>query len=160
GLVNILRFNDDEGDIATILDISDDGKTISIDPETAFIDFPGGRTKFTLRFDPKTKRYWTLANKQRNPKAFRNILVLTSSADLRNWQVEATILKHPDEGHHAFQYVDWVFDGDDIIAASRTGWDGSHNAHDANFMTFHRIADFRALAAQEPPPDISGTSEH
>jgi hypothetical protein len=145
GLVNILRFNDDRGDRAAIVRISEDGKTVSFDPATGFIDFPGGRTKFTIRFDPKTKRYWSLVNRQLNPDAFRNVLALTSSAGLADWDVESIILQHPDKGGHAFQYVDWLFDGDDIIAVSRTAWDGAHNAHDANYMTFHRVADFRRL---------------
>jgi hypothetical protein len=142
-LWNILRFNDDRGDRAAIVTVSDDGKTVAFDPETGFIDFPGGRTKFTIRFDPVSKRYWSLVNKQTDPEAFRNILVLTSSADLRHWRVEKTVLEHPDQGNHAFQYVDWLFEGGDIIAVSRTAWEGSHNAHDANYMTFHRIEDYR-----------------
>lgn len=48
---------------------------------------------------------------------------------------------------HAFQYVDWQFDGDDLIAVSRTDFDdglgGADNYHDANFITFYRIPNFR-----------------
>lgn len=102
-----------------------------------------GGSKFTIRFEPVSKRYWSLVNKQTDPEPFRNILVLTSPADLRHWRVEETVLEHPDQGNYAFQYVDWLFEGDDIIAVSRTAWEGSHNAHDANYMTFHRIEDFR-----------------
>lgn len=36
------------GDRAAIVHVSDDGKTVSFDPQTGFIDFPGGRTKFTV----------------------------------------------------------------------------------------------------------------
>ncbi len=40
-----------------------------------------------------------------------------------------------------------VYDGEDIIAVTRTCFDdglgGAPNHHDANFMTFHRIIDFR-----------------
>ena len=156
-LLNILRFNDDRGDRAAIVRIAKDGKTVSFDPETGFIDFPGGRTKFTIRYDPITQRYWSLVNKQTNPDAFRNILVLTSSSDLRHWHVQSVILRHPDRGNHAFQYVDWLFDGDDIIAVSRTAWDGSHNAHDANYMTFHRIKNFRTRTMADAP--LSGGQE-
>jgi hypothetical protein len=105
-LLNILRVNDDRGDRAALVDISDDGRTLSFDPENGFIDFPGGRTKFTIRFDPKSQRYWSLVNKQRNPTAYRNVLALTSSADLRNWEVESIILRHVDTEHHAWQYPD------------------------------------------------------
>jgi len=76
---------------------------------------------------------------------------LTSSADLRNWQVETVVLRHVDSRGHAWQYVDWLFDGDDMIAASRTAWDGAHRAHDANYLTFHRIADFRHRTLADSP---------
>ena len=96
-----------------------------------------------------TRRYWSLVNKQKDPDAYRNILTLVSSSDLRDWRVESVILQHPDSEKHAFQYVDWLFEGDDIIAVSRTAYNdglgGAHRAHDANYMTFHRIANFREL---------------
>jgi hypothetical protein len=151
-LVNVLRVNDTRGDTAAIVRVSPDGKKLTFNPENDFIDFPGGRTKFTIRYDPASKRYWSLANKQRDPAAYRNVLALTSSADLREWTVESIILRHVEKEHHAWQYVDWLFDGDDLIAVSRTAWDGSHNAHDANYFTFHRIANFRDLTPADAPP--------
>ena len=30
---------------------------------------------------------------------------------------------HPDVKNHGFQYVDWLFEGDDLIAACRTAFD-------------------------------------
>ncbi|MCX5682729.1 MAG: sialidase family protein [Planctomycetota bacterium] len=151
GIVDILRLNDDRGDRACIARVSDDGKTLSFDPEKDIIDMPGGRTKFTIRFDPETKRYWSLVNKQLDPPAFRNILALVSSADLRTWRVESILLRHEDTKNHAFQYVDWLFEWDDIIAVSRTAWDGSFRAHDANYLTFHRVSNFRKRTLQDPP---------
>ena len=111
------------------------------------IDFPGGGTKFTIRFDSVSERYYSLVNKQMNPAAWRNILYLSSSSDLRSWHVDAQLLHHPDTKNHAFQYVDWVFDGEDILYVSRTAYDdglgGAHRAHDANYITFHRVENFR-----------------
>jgi hypothetical protein len=79
----------------------------------------------------------------------RNTLALVNSADLRKWEIRCVLLHHPDADKHAFQYVDWQFDGNDIVAVSRTAWDddagGAHNFHDANFMTFHRVRNFRKL---------------
>jgi hypothetical protein len=150
-IVNILRFNDDRGDRACIATVSDDGKTLAFDPARDIIDFPGGRNKFTIRHDPVSRRYWSLVNKETDPPAYRNVLSLVSSADLRSWKVESVLLRHEDPKNHAFQYVDWQFDGDDIIAASRTAWDGSHRAHDANYLTFHRVPDFRRRTPQDPP---------
>jgi hypothetical protein len=142
-LVELLRVQRPAHEKAALLHVSDDGRKLSFDPQRGFIDFPGGNNKFTIRYDPPTHRYWSLANKQTNPTAFRNVLALTSSADLRTWRVEATLLEHPDSQHHAWQYVDWLFDGPDIIAASRTAWDESHSAHDADYFTFHRFKNFR-----------------
>jgi hypothetical protein len=52
---------------------------------------------------------------------------------------------------HGFQYADWQFDGDDIIAVVRTAFDdgegGAHTYHDANFLTFHRWKNFRELSS-------------
>ena len=118
-MVDIVRVNLYGGEKAAVLYLSADGKWLTFDANRDFIDFPGGASKFTIRYDPKSKRYWSLVNKQRNPAAVRNLLALTSSADLRNWKVEAVLLQHPDAKNHAWQYVDWLFDGDDIIAASR-----------------------------------------
>jgi hypothetical protein len=138
---------------AAIVRITDDGKLISFDPDKDFIDFFGGSNKFTIRYDSLTGRYWSLVNKQRNPTAYRNILTLVSSGDLRNWKVESIILRHHDSEKHAFQYIDWLFEDKDIIAVSRTAYDdglgGAHRAHDANYLTFHRIHNFRRLSLIE-----------
>ncbi len=113
--------------------------------------FPGGAKKFVIRFDPKTKRYWTLSNPApagvKDPASIRNTLALLSSKDLREWKLERVVLQHPDSAKHAFQYPDWQFDGKDMVAAVRTAADdedgGAPRGHDANFLTFHRILNFR-----------------
>ena len=113
-------------------------------------NFPGGAKKFTIRYDPQTKLYWTLSNpaptdnptSATDPASVRNVLALLSSPDLTNWHTEHIVLTHPDPIHFAFQYIDWQFAGPDIIFVSRTAWDAAR-AHDANFLTFHRLQDFR-----------------
>jgi len=148
-LVNILRVEYQEEEKAAIVQVSEDGKSVRFDPQKDFIDFFGGTNKFTIRYDPETKRYWSLVSKQKNPDAYRNALTLVSSADLRSWKVESVILQHPDSVKHAFQYIDWLFEDRDIIAVSRTAYDdglgGAYRAHDANYLTFHRIHNFREL---------------
>jgi hypothetical protein len=162
-IIDVLRVdNKPEGETAAIVRISDEAKTATFDPQTDFIRFPGGTKKFTIRFDPQTKKYWSLTNyippqhAKGNPAGTRNTLALTSSADLRNWEVRTIVLYHPDVAKHGFQYVDWLFDGDDLIAACRTAHDdglgGAHNAHDANFLTFHRIQNFRTLMMKDSIP--------
>jgi hypothetical protein len=119
------------------------------------IDFPGGSKKFTIRFDKVSGKYWTLSNPVLpefdrpgvNPAMVRNTLALMSSPDLERWTTERIVLRHPDVEKHAFQYVDWQFDGEDLVVASRTAFQdehgGAHRAHDANFLTFHRVERFR-----------------
>jgi hypothetical protein len=79
-----------------------------------------------------------------------------TSPDLRSWEIRCHLLHHPDRSRHGFQYVDWLFDGADLIAVCRTAHDdgqgGAHNAHDANFLTFHRIREFRDLRMRDSVP--------
>jgi hypothetical protein len=153
-VVNILRVQEPyKGRSAAIVHVSPDGKSLTFDPENDFINFPGGCVKFTIRFDPISKLYWSLTNwihpndEGKNAERTRNTLALTGSPDLRDWTVRSIILRHPDSINTGFQYVDWVFDDNDIIAASRTAFDdglgGPDNSHNANFLTFHRIENFR-----------------
>jgi hypothetical protein len=142
-LVNVLRTNDGGDDRAALVHVSEDGRQLAFDRETDVVAMPGGGAKFTIRYDRRTARYWSIVNQQTAPAAYRNNLVLASSGDLRRWQVEATLLYHPDDRKHAWQYVDWQFAGDDLVFVSRTAFDdglgGAHSAHDANYLTFHRI---------------------
>ena len=158
-LVNILRTGG-APDKAAIVHIGQDGRQLSHERGRDSIDFPGGGSKFTIRFDPQTKRYWSIGNKQSNPAAIRNVLALTSSADLRDWKVETILFRHRESKNHAWQYVDWLFDGGDIVAVSRTAWDGSHNFRDANYLTFHRVTNFRAKTMADSPPDLSVQVRH
>jgi hypothetical protein len=114
------------------------------------VELPGGAKKFAIRFDPKTKRYWTLANPApgtKTPASVRNTVALLSSADLREWRTERTVLTHPDPLKHGFQYVDWQFDGADLAAVVRVAFEDTegdaHNFHDANFLIFLRVSGFR-----------------
>ena len=156
-LIDFLRVATSEKgrDLAAIVNISDDGLSASFDPTTGFMDFVGGAKKFSIRYDKKSKRYWTIANMITSEfsnlaaGSVRNTLVLNSSTDLKNWTVNKVLLSHPDVKTHGFQYIDWQFEGKDIIFLSRTAFDdengGANNYHDANFLTFHRITNFRKL---------------
>ena len=152
---NILRFNSTPlVDKAAIVKVSDDGKSISFDPTTGFIQFPGGMTKFTLRRDPVTKLYLTLSNNNTDTTwpGQRNVLSLYVSDDLIHWHHKKTLIEDdlglPHEEslrQTGFQYVDWQFDGEDIICIVRVAYDGAHNFHDANRITFHKLENFRKL---------------
>ena len=164
-LVDLLRVQTKSPDEkAAIVRVSADGKKTSFDPATGFVPFPGGGKKFTVRFDPRSRLYWSLAtivpprHRAENPGSIRNTLALVSSPDLRQWTTHTILLYHPDTAKHGFQYVEWLFEGDAIIAACRTAYDdglgGAHNNHDANFLTFHRWQNFRALTMADAPPDF------
>ncbi len=162
-LVDILRVSSSVpgSDMAAVVNISDDGQKASFDPATGFMDFVGGAKKFSVRYDGKTKRYWTLANLVKDEFSHllaarvRNTLVIKSSPDLVSWTVHKVLLSHPDVLKHGFQYVDWQFEGKDIIFLSRTAYNdefgGANNYHDANFLTFHRVKNYRKLAKKEIP---------
>ena len=45
--------------------------------------------------------------------------------------------------HHTTSAASVVFLSTDSRTAYDDGLGGAHNAHDANYLTFHRIADFR-----------------
>ena len=155
-LVNVLRTNyrgtdqdvrEGRKDLAAIAHVEEHGRALSHDAKVDTIAFPGGGTKFTIRFDEESGSYWSLVNKQKNPRSERNRLYLTSSTDLRTWSVVALVLEQHEPRFHAFQYVDWVFYKEDILFVSRTAYDdgegGAHSFHDANFITFHKIHGFR-----------------
>ncbi len=158
-LWDLLRVDDKSSleEKAAMVSLSDDGKKTSFDPATGFIPFDGGSKKFVIKYDTASGHYWTLANTipqrfrtqypTRNPASFRNTLMLRKSKDLLHWEDVKIILEHEDVLNHGFQYVDWIFDGNDMLVLSRTayfdGKENAHNNHDANYLTFHRISDFR-----------------
>jgi len=156
-MVDILRVATSEKgkDMAAFVNISDDGLSASFDTSEGFINFIGGSRKFSIRRDKGTGIYWTISNmitddfKELDAGSVRNTLVIQSSDDLKNWTVHKILLHHPDHKKHGFQYIDWQFDGKDIIFLSRTSYDdefgGANNYHDANYLTFHRIKNFRKL---------------
>ena len=169
GVANLLRVDAPiPGGRAALIRYDATGRTPSFDPGRDVIAMPGGCKKFTVRFDPVSRRYWSLTNavdgdlavppaleKNRRAKKLgwvsagkiRNVLTLISSDDLQDWRIEREVLRHDNVIRVGFQYADWDFDGDDLVAVSRTAhFDGishAHNAHDANLLTFHRIRDFR-----------------
>ena len=79
----------------------------------------------------------------------RNHAVLCYSNDLQTWIPYKTVVFDEDPFFHGYQYFDWVFDGNDIVAVSRTACPEYRGLpvrqHDANMMTFHRIPNFRVL---------------
>lgn len=155
-VLNILRVDNRETETAAIMHVSENGETLSFNPRNDFIDFPGGCKRFVIRFDEISNRYWSLSNwipekfKGHNVERTRNTLALISSPDLRNWTVHEVVLQDDNVDKSGFQYVDWQVEGADMVFVSRTAFfDGAwfaDNQHNSNFITFHRIDNFRNYA--------------
>jgi len=169
-IVNVLRCHSDTDNVACVLSVSEDGTTVALDPEIPSIPLPGACKKFTIRYDTRSRRYWSLVNYPlpryrgiNHVERTRNTVSLVSSCDLRAWEIHETLLESPDVKRTGFQYVDWCIEGDDIIAVSRTAFDdglgGAHDCHDANFITFHRVKGFRARGGEAWPEGGSGSLE-
>jgi hypothetical protein len=124
--------------------VSADGRKITFDPQKDVCEFPGGSSKFVIRYDDASHKYWALSNwVQPGQKGFRTTLALVCSPDLKTWEVRSIIYQHARGNDIAgFNYCDWRAEGDDMIFNCRLGWYGK-NFHDANYQTFDRIKDFR-----------------
>ena len=160
-------------EVATRLKIEDEGKTLSFDPASGYVNFPGSKAKFTIRRDPQTGNYLSLVNnladtdtlrkmaegdltaqghRGKHPMRQRNVLSLSVSEDLWNWRIVKTLM-FDDTGLEpapsilltGFQYVDWQFDGGDLIYVVRTAYRGTRNFHDSNRIIFRRLINFREL---------------
>ncbi len=162
-IVNILRVDEEKyGGVAAITKVT--GTTqLSFNPSTDIINFPGGGKKFTIRYDGLSNKYWTISNAEFDEDRtktqagiystgthcglLRNRLVLMSSPDLRNWTITDTLISKDNPFLNGFQYVDWQYEGNDIIAVSRTAFQDERGLpirqHDANYLLFHRFANFR-----------------
>lgn len=161
----VVRIDDSiDNDLSAVVGVTDE-RTITFNPGSGFYEMPGGGKKFTIHYDRTSQKYWTLANpcyeqdqarthsgwysRRINPIFLRSRLVLCSSTDLRRWQVEKEVISSNNCFFHGFQYTDWAFDGNDIVVVSRTAFAESrglpNRQHDANFLTFHSIRNFRSL---------------
>jgi hypothetical protein len=150
---NILRSHRD--DRAAVTTVSSDGTSQSIDSTFDCVALPGSSKKVMLRWDDASRSYWALSNPPlpetiaKDAPGARNTLALFRSDDLQHWTMRCVLLHHPDREKHAFQYPDWIIEGEDLLVVSRTAYDdglgGAVRAHDANFLTFHRFPNFRRL---------------
>ena len=140
-----------------------DENTIEYDPAKDVVLMPGGGKKFTIRYDAQSKLYWTITNPDFEENVYhngiyweglshslmRNRMVLLYSTDLVNWVEAKDIIYNQDPFFHGFQYTDWTFDGEDIIAVVRTACPEKRGLpvrqHDANMIIFVKIKNFRSI---------------
>ena len=121
---------------------------------TSMISLPTTPSKFTCRYDEKTGYYYALTSPSVTDEYYmqRNYLALVVSKDLVNWEICEMVLSDREIynevvsiSQHAFQYVDWIFDGDDILFSVREAAEKSHNWHESNMITFYRIENYADL---------------
>lgn len=163
-----------EAEKAARVRIEDDGRTITFDPADGFFDLPGAKAKFTIRRDPVSGQYLSIGNalddmeilrgwandisphvdrfRRTHPFRQRNKAFLLASEDLWTWH-RIKLLVQDDSGLNpvdsirlsGFQYIDWQFDGDDLIYAVRTAHRGAITFHDSNQILFGKLPNFRGL---------------
>ncbi len=143
-LYDILRYADKK---ALFLKINPDEPEQMMTFEGIF-DFPSTASKFSIVYDSISGLYYSLVSYALDePKTIRNLLSLICSPDLKNWSLVKHVIDFRDSSPKevAFQYVDFMICGDDILFLSRTAFNNAHNYHDSNYSTFHKIKDFRNL---------------
>lgn len=112
-----------------------------------FIDFNGGSCKFFILKDEVSGKYVALVNRvaDNTTPGQRNILSLSVSDDMFNWHIVKDLIDASDYSADevGFQYPSFIIDGDDILYLSRTAFNGAANYHDSNYITFHKLENFR-----------------
>lgn len=144
-LVNVMRFGNDK-DYALVYKVDSENHDAPLEYFKC-INFPAHNSKFMIKYDEVSKKYYSVASRiyDKNKPNARNLLSLMSSENLEEWTVVCDLLdrRDCDANEVGFQYVDFEFEGEDIIYLCRTGINGARNFHDSNYSTFHRIKNFR-----------------
>lgn len=142
-LLNVMRFGGPSCVIAYKVNTTDHGAPLAY---SHCIPFPAHQSKFTIKYDAVSKKYYSVASRLTG-NTVRNLLSLIASDDLQNWYVAKDLLDYSDQDPQkiGFQYVDFEFDGDDIIYLCRTALNNANSFHNTNYATFHRIENFRVL---------------
>lgn len=145
-LLNVLRFAGDGHAICYEVDIDDPDAPLKYH---SLLNFPAHLSKFTIKYDNKSGYYYSVATKIHDktiPWA-RNLLSLLKSKNLTDWETVKDIYDYTDcdPKYTGFQYVDYEFNGDDIIFVCRTALNKPNDYHNSNYQTFDVIKNFRSL---------------
>lgn len=113
------------------------------------IKMPCNNSKFTIKYDEVSKKYYSIVTRIDCAERInrRNLLSFMCSSDMENWELVCDLIDKRDADIETtgLQYVDFEFEGDDIIYLCRTALNNAHNFHDSNYQTFHRIKNFRNI---------------
>lgn len=144
-LFNVMRFGGHRCAIAYAVNTEDHDAPLEY---SHCIPFPANLSKFMIKYDPVSGKYYSIASRlTENVKSARNLLSLMASEDMLNWYLVTDLIDRSDCDPEkiGFQYVDFEFEGDDILFLCRTAMNDPHDYHDSNYSTFHRIRNFRSL---------------
>lgn len=124
---------------------------------------PGAAKRFTIDYDEQSGKYWTLVSPyyvnsrsqySLSPVACRNSMVLMSSPDLENWTLERTCIYSDNPYNNSYHYIDWRFDGDDLVSTFRCSFEEerglAYSYHDSNGFGYFRVKNFRNGSAVAP----------
>ena len=143
-LKDIMRFGKYHRALVLSVDPSDPSAPLCFD---RLMEFPGNLSKFMIKKDDATGCYYSIATMAYDEENMysRHLLSLVRSGDLNSWEVVCDLFdyRHMPKSDVGFQYVDFEFEGEDIIFLCRTALNGAHNFHDSNYTTFHKIQNFR-----------------
>ena len=151
-LVNIMRYGIDKCEpnygLALVYRVDTEHPESPLVYERSMA-FDGNHSKFQVRRDPVSGRWYSIISRITCPRDHwvRNLLSLVVSDDLVTWKLVKDLydFRRLERTQTGLQYVDFFFEGDDILFLCRTSLNGAHTYHDSNYSTFHKIGGFRDL---------------
>lgn len=144
-----------------LMRLSPDGKTLTLDERcNGLVHMPTSVSKVDIKYDPETKLYIGLPNYPAINTPYicggppisgqRNILCIAASEDLIHWHMLDILLTEQEVMNpafsaraHGYQYVEWVFDGEDILMSVREANGYTSLYHDGTMMTLYRLKDYK-----------------
>lgn len=142
-----------DGTMTTMLESAPSGKKL------VFAPMPGGQMKFHILYDETSELYWLLSTQATDsmtraemlpddrynlPNNERQRLVLHFSKNCFDWCF-AGIVAIGDTQRMSRHYAAMEIDEENMYIVSRSGDLNSKDAHDTNFVSFHKIENFRKL---------------
>jgi hypothetical protein len=109
---------------------------------------PGTASKYTVRFDPVSDKYWALTTVGPTRSQLNLYSATTSGARINDFKFVRTILTTK-SFYDGWNYPFMQIEGNDIVFVLRTAWGDDRGMatrwHNGNNFTFHRIRNFRSL---------------
>lgn len=146
------------GNYAVMLKLSNDRTSLELLPNNgSLIRIPTTVARFVIKYDQVSDQYVMISNwyLTENACRARNVLGISVSDDLLTWREVDTLLVEREMINTecscwktGFQYVDWDFDGDDLILTVRETVGFANTFHDGKYFTFYRVSDFRSLCGE------------